>query len=501
MNRFLLCDDICGRSRFIWHQLTFALGCLASISRRGLHSYGLAIGWALLSVFAGPIQAESADDRPFGEMVGLNVKFSQGEPQSALPLLRELKVKWVRDTVPWPEMESAPDQYGDFPEAFQERLKFYKNNGIGVIFGLWYDNPKAYPNTPENSGHSIDAKAYGRYAVEIAKLLKASGVRFVLEIWNEPHNFVIRPLLGGEWNARPPSPWVDHYVEMVREAVTQVKSFDPKIELLDDDDMWVIHYWFLEKGLPRRLDGIAFHPYVNNAPEIAAVDQDTEWAKPFTLVDADGSFRSAVRRLREQSRLKMGTEPSMWITEWGWPVGGPLPNGTISEETVAAFLPRAFIGAAASGVRVLCWFSSRDSVDGPMGLTSNEGKHRKAFGAFRTMTEQIGDFVFDRQLVGQDNPTSGIQAYLFRGPQGNKLVVWSVDEKIPVILGGSEGSAIRANDVQGKAIAANADADGRVRLVVGAEPLYVSGIAGEVSIKPIPQAPKAPTNLRKENGS
>ena len=215
-------------------------------------------------------------------------------------------MKWVRDTVVWPEMEPTPGQYGDFPEAFQERLKFYKENGIGVIFGLWYNNPKAYPNTPENPGHSIDAKAYGRYAVEVAKLLKASGVRFVLEIWNEPHNFVIRKLLGGEWNARPPSPWVDHYVEMVREAVTQVKAYDAGFKLLNDDDMWVIHYWFLEKGLPPELDGIGFHPYVNNVPEIAAVDQDTDWAKPFTLVDADGSFRSAVRRLREQSRLKIG---------------------------------------------------------------------------------------------------------------------------------------------------------------------------------------------------
>ena len=55
MNRFFLCDEICGRSRFRWHQLTFALGCLTSISRRGLHSYGLAIGWALLSVL-GPFK-------------------------------------------------------------------------------------------------------------------------------------------------------------------------------------------------------------------------------------------------------------------------------------------------------------------------------------------------------------------------------------------------------------------------------------------------------------
>ena len=120
-----------------------------------------------------------------------------------------------------------------------------------------------------------------------------------------------------------------------------------------------------------------------------------------------------------------------------------------------------------------------------MGLTSNEGKHRKAFGAFRTMTEQIGDYVLDRQVVGQDSPTSGVQAYLFRGAQGNKLVIWSVDDKIPVILGRSKGSAIRAKDVQGKAIAAKADADGRVRLVVGAEPIYVSGVSGEAWLNPL----------------
>jgi hypothetical protein len=79
-------------------------------------------------------------------------------------------------------------------------------------------------------------------------------------------------------------------------------------------------------------------------------------------------------------------------------------------------------------------------------------------------------------------------------PKGS--LVWSVDDKIPVIVGGSKGSAIRAKDVQGKAIAANADADGRVRLVVGAEPIYVSGVSGEVLVEPVERAPKAPANLK-----
>lgn len=456
----------------------------------------LAIAWTCGFLTGGFVRAEAlssiAQGRPFGEMVGLNVKFSQGEPQSALSLLRELKVSWVRDTVSWREMEPSPGQYLNFPKAFRERLAFYKENDIGVIFGLWYDNPKAYPNTPENPHASIDAQAYGRYAVAIARLLKESGVRFVIEVWNEPHNFIIRKMLGGNWNAKPPSPWVDHYIEMVHQAVKQVKAYDPQIELLCDDDMWIIHYWFLEKGLPPNLDGVAFHPYVNNAPEIAAVRHDTDWASPFTLVDTDGSFKSAVRRLREQCQSKMGRVPELWITEWGFPVGEKLPNGTISEDMVAAFLPRAFITAAAAGVRALCWFSSQDSVDGPMGLRSNDGKLRKAFGAFRTMTEQIGDHVLARQVMGHDHPTSGIQAYLFRGAQGDKLVAWSVDDRFLLHLEGSEASDIRVSNVQGEALRINATDDGNVELTVASEPVYVSGITGNVSLAPIGRAPKAP---------
>src|SRR6476659_7207428 len=58
-------------------------------------------------------------------------------------------------------------------------------------------------------------------------------------------------------------------------------------------------------------------------------------------IDADRSFSSAVRRLREQSQLKLGRSPEMWITEWGFAVGQKVKNGVIlSEDMVAAFVPR-----------------------------------------------------------------------------------------------------------------------------------------------------------------
>ena len=67
---------------------------VSSIPRHRFALHGIAVGLTLPFLFEGPTQAESANDRPFGEMVGLKVKYSQGEPQSALALLKELKVKW-----------------------------------------------------------------------------------------------------------------------------------------------------------------------------------------------------------------------------------------------------------------------------------------------------------------------------------------------------------------------------------------------------------------------
>jgi hypothetical protein len=436
--------------------------------------------------------------RLFGDMVGLNVKYSQGEPAADIGLLKELRVKWVRDCAGWGEVEKVPGEYV-FPQEFSDRLKFYKENGIGVCYILAYENPKAYPDTAQKPLNSINAEAYGRYAVAAAKYLKASGVRFVLEIWNEPHNFVLGKKVGGQWNGKLPSPWVDHYISMVGEAVRQVKAYDPAVRLLDDDDMWIIHYWFLEKGLPKDLDGFAFHPYAGASfgPEMAAVGQDTSWAKPFTMTDADRSMQSAVRRLRDQGVAKMGKTPALWATEWGWSVNDKAPfstltpDGHMNEEAVASYVPRAFITAAAAGVETVLWFSSYDGPDGPMGLRSNDGKRRQAFGAFKTMTKQLGAYTLVKHVVGTDHLTSGVQAYLFHGDDGYKLVAWDVDGTAGALLSEKASGKIQIADLQGRAVRIENGADGRGRLALSQSPIYIAGISGDVAMELEPPAGSA----------
>ena len=443
------------------------------------------IAIAATAVFACEANADPATRR-FREIVGINVKFSQGESPRDLFLLKELGVRWVRDTVDWPSIEPAAGKYVPFPIAFRDRLAFYKANDIGVVFGLWYDNPAAYPNTPDDQTRSTDAAAYGRYAAEVARQLRASGARFAIELYNEPHNSLKD--LGGKWNGEPPSPWLDHYVDMVRAAVADAKRVDPNVRLLAGDDMWVLQARFLERGFPRNLDGLTVHPYVRNRPEIAAIEQDTSWAKPFTLVDADASFASAVRRLRSRAADALGRTPAIWITEWGWPIGGDLAGDRkVDEATLAAFLPRAYLAAADAGVETLCWFSLQDSVDGPMGLTTNDGKRRAPFDALRTMVDQLGDCTAVEHVAGADHPTVGVQVYRLRDGERTTLVAWNVD-------GGSTATLVGAGDARIVDVVGKPVARGET-LALSTSPIYISGVAADAHLRPTAEPAVKPTYL------
>jgi len=413
------------------------------------------------------------DRKKFGEMVGLGVKFSQGQPLTELPMLLDLRVRWVRENLWWRDIEPEPGRIAPLPAYLKKQLDFYREHDIGFIALLSLENDRAYPATMDDPGRPYDPEHFARFAVSVARMLKAEGVRFVLELGNEPHNSSIRKVMGGEWNGKGPAPWVKHYVQMVSAAVTLVKAYDPAIRILSNDDMWVVHYWFLEAGLPTALDGFAVHPYTQGIPEQAAVEQDTEWTKPFQVVDADRSFGSAVRRLRERGLTRLGKVPSIWVTEWGWPVGDGS-RGTVAEDELVAYLPRAYILAAAAGVEVLCWFSSQDSVDGPMGLTRNDLGRRKSYQAFRTLTAQLADSVFQRQVAGFRDKTLGLQAFLFASSSGSTLAVWSADKKkrrmtLPT------GALFSATDAIGVTFIPSTDNSTTTSVLIDATPIFVHG--------------------------
>jgi len=422
----------------------------------------------------------------FGEAVGLVVHFNQGETLEHLENLKDLGVKWVRDEENWAGVEKKKGEYV-WPEKRLKRLKFYKENGIGVIFAVTYAaNKNVYPDDPYNP------EGFGGYAVAAAKLHKEAGVEVVLEIFNEPHNFGLMQKYGGKWYGSADCAWIDHYLKMANEAVRQVKAYDPNIKLLADEDVWTNHYWYLEGNLDKRIDGFAIHPYTFHGntpgPEIAHFGQGTEsWMKDWTIIDDDRSNRSLMRRLRAQYMEKIGRPLEMYITEWGHPVGGKgfKKDTRMTEDDIAAYLPRAYMSGVAAGARSVCWHVSQDMGDGPMGLIRNDQTKRKTYDVLKAMVEQLGEYQMVKQIAGLDSTTTGVQAYLFEGDAGYKVIAWNIEGPTEVSFDSGNTPPIKVHDHFGKPVGYKYAKDGPPILKLDRAPIYIESIGESCSLEPL----------------
>jgi len=200
-----------------------------------------------------------------------------------------------------------------------------------------------------------------------------------------------------------------------------------------------------------------------------------------------------VDRLRDHAAAKLGHTPAMWLTEWGWEDGGMIGERKITEDTLAALVPRAYLTAADAGVETLCWFSIRDSVDGAMGLTHNDGQRRKSFDALACLSATLGDCTSLAHVVGGDHPTHGLQAYRLSTPGGDTtLVAWDIDGNVDATLAGPAGPVA---DVLGRPVTAARGADGRLQLHLGRSPLYVRGVGGAATVEPVAPSHLPPVDL------
>lgn len=429
---------------------------------------------------AAPIAADAPPT--FGSTVGVCARFSAGQSLDDLPILLDLGVKWVRDTEAWRLVEPNPGQYA-LSDAVRRRLAFYREHDIGVVFGLWYGNATAYGEEDR-----FNAAAYGRYAAWVARQLESARVRYVLEVWNEPHNFDLGPKLGGNWDGAPPSPWLDQYMKMLRAAVREVKAVVPGARIIASEGPPVCHYWYAEAGLPAELDGGTFHHYAHKptpGPEVLHYGPGERGAKPFDVVDESRSFRSMATRFEALYAGILGHKPLIMVTEAGCGLGKKVfVGGPITEEIAAAFLVREFINNAAVGIEATLWFASKDVTDGPWGLIANDGTKRQTYFAMREMTRRLGNSRLVRQIAGIDDTTQGPQAYLFEGPLGHQVVVWQIGEPVSVAIETGSADPLRVSTVVGERVEPYARDAITPTLEVGLSPLYVSGVDADVALLP-----------------
>ena len=246
------------------------------------------------------------------------------------------------------------------------------------------------------------------------------------------------------------------------------------------------HYWFLELGLPENLDGVAVHPYNHGSsgPETNCWGPETEWLKPFHVIDEDWSMRSLYRNMRSQYTKQLGHTPEIWSTEWGYHLGGKF-NGDekITEEIVAAFLPRAYIISAAENVRCLNWYVL--NFDEQYNLVDNNWRERLSYQAFKVMSKQLGPCRLLRQINGYDHPTKGVQAFLFEGPMRYQIAAWCIEGPQQVTIETNSSWPMKVIDNLGNPAEIRYNEEQLAVITLSRAPVYITGIDSDCEIKAI----------------
>jgi hypothetical protein len=118
---------------------------------------------------------------------------------------------------------------------------------------------------------------------------------------------------------------------------------------------------------------------------------------------------------------------------------------------------------------------------GNWGLFDRAGNPRPSYQAFATMSSQLADLTMVRQVTGEDRPTEGLQAFLFRDDAQHALALWNISGLSQVRITGLKAEGVSAVSYLGEPVELTHDADGSISLRVGAGPVYLSGVTDSVA--------------------
>ena len=121
-----------------------------------------------------------------------------------------------------------------------------------------------------------------------------------------------------------------------------------------------------------------------------------------------------------------------------------------------------------------------------MGLTRNDRTQRLTYGAFKTMTSELGTLRFARRLLGGQGTSAAAQAFLFTDDRASTVVAWqatgSNDSELVIPQAGTE--QLMVTDLLGRQRTLQAN-NGRFAVALSGEPVYVRLSSGASQIPQI----------------
>jgi hypothetical protein len=281
-----------------------------------------------------------------GPRIGMNVFLEQEvEPekrQRSLELLQQAGVTWVRQQLPWEQVEPvAKGQTIDPNFGLSTWAKFDdivdRANALGLNLILRLDTSPRWalpPNAPDGLGPPLHDEDYWDVVAQVASRYRGKVAAY--QIWNEPN-------LNSEWGRRPPD--AAAYARLLRGASERIRAIDPSAKVLlaamaptltenaDALNELVYLQQLYDAGARGAFDVLAVQAYgLRGGPDDPRIDRsDVTFSRPLL-----------VRQLMQRNG---DAATPVWATEAGWNVNPPdlpeQPYGRVTPSLQARYTVRA----------------------------------------------------------------------------------------------------------------------------------------------------------------
>lgn len=338
--------------------------------------YAVRLSLAVLFM-VGSLSWMSGNAQAAGQLRGAQVHslwsmVSAADMTRELDALQSANASTLRVDVGWATLESSKGRYdATYLAKLDALVAGAQARGMRPIVTLWQtpswasgeDSWRVAPRNPSDYG-DIARFVAARYGTQLA----------AIEVWNEAdiHDNLIAADLAGTYTA------------MVKAAHTSVAAVAPGLPVLAGFVRPAFLQSLYAAGINGFHGGISIHPYADGAdPANLAVDH---------------SFLGAIQDLRA-AQTAAGDRTSIWVTEFGWPVG--TSRGANSQSQQADYTARAFgLVAALPYVAAASIYQLRDMGDNPADAEDNFGLLKRDF------TPRPAFAAFAAALSGSAVPTS-----------------------------------------------------------------------------------------------
>ncbi len=297
--------------------------------------------------------ALTAPDRPLDEssravpQIGMNVFLEQevdpDKRQLSLDLLHAAGVTWIRQELPWEQIEpvakgqSVDPKFGDSTwSKFDDIIARAHRLGMKVVLRLDTSPRWALPpGASDGLSPPLHGEDYWDFVQQAAERYRGQVQAY--QVWNEPN-------LSIEWGGRPPDPV--GYTRLLAGAAERIRRADPDAQVvmaalaptLTENDQALNELIYLQRlyeaGAADSFDVLAIQAYgLRGGPDDPRIDPgDVTFSRPLLVRDV---------------MLRAGDAATpVWATEMGWNVNPPdvveQRFGRVTPTLQARYTVRAF---------------------------------------------------------------------------------------------------------------------------------------------------------------